>query len=429
MASERIQRQINHLLDESEEAIAKDDWAVVRERAQKALVLDPEHRDALDFLAAAERVLGGTTQAPSAPTTRPGPSATQPSPTRTERDAADKLSEGMRLLGDADDEGAVAAFTDSIALNPNQTNVYRHRALAYRNLGREHEAEADSEKAASSARAREGELGESVTRQARQRETIEPTREHSASRSTASRVLAAIGIVLTVSGGALGLYAYSRYTSIIGQFHTFTPPFTAYETITLVTAGIGMVLTISGLTTLILALIKVRETAEEGEPVRSHRTTMTRYGSTVAGRQDGSWPLSLVRQQPLAAAALVFGGAVFLNVVAAVMRRFIYFGFMDVLVWLSYILGLLAVGLVIYALILLRRNQAHRPTPPSRRGLATPTSPTSESSGSQPAHTQLPDGSAPPDSDPRSTRASTYILVLVFSLMAAGLLYVMATSF
>jgi len=55
MPSERVQRQIDRLLDEAEEAISSQDWAAVAERAQAALRLDPENADALSYLAAAER--------------------------------------------------------------------------------------------------------------------------------------------------------------------------------------------------------------------------------------------------------------------------------------------------------------------------------------------------------------------------------------
>ena len=55
MASERIQRRIEILLDEADEAVAISDWAVVRDRAQNVLRLDPENKDALSYLAAAER--------------------------------------------------------------------------------------------------------------------------------------------------------------------------------------------------------------------------------------------------------------------------------------------------------------------------------------------------------------------------------------
>ncbi len=55
MASERIQRRIDILLDEADEAVAKSDWDVVRDRAQNVLRLDPGNQDALSYLAAAER--------------------------------------------------------------------------------------------------------------------------------------------------------------------------------------------------------------------------------------------------------------------------------------------------------------------------------------------------------------------------------------
>ena len=60
MASERVQRQIDRLLDEAEEASARQDWDVVRARAQHVLTFDPDNADALAFLSAAERALGAT---------------------------------------------------------------------------------------------------------------------------------------------------------------------------------------------------------------------------------------------------------------------------------------------------------------------------------------------------------------------------------
>ena len=55
MASERIQRQIDRLLDEAGAAVNQGDWAVVHERSGTVLVLDPENGDALTYLAAAQR--------------------------------------------------------------------------------------------------------------------------------------------------------------------------------------------------------------------------------------------------------------------------------------------------------------------------------------------------------------------------------------
>ena len=45
MASERIQKRIDILLDEADEAVAESDWAVVRDRAQNVLRFDPENKD------------------------------------------------------------------------------------------------------------------------------------------------------------------------------------------------------------------------------------------------------------------------------------------------------------------------------------------------------------------------------------------------
>ena len=55
MPSERIQRQIDRLLDEADEAVVKQDWTTVGDRARSVLRLDPENQDALSYLAAAER--------------------------------------------------------------------------------------------------------------------------------------------------------------------------------------------------------------------------------------------------------------------------------------------------------------------------------------------------------------------------------------
>ena len=54
MASDRIQRRIDILLDEADEAVAKSDWAVVLDRALNVLRLDPENQDARSYLTAAE---------------------------------------------------------------------------------------------------------------------------------------------------------------------------------------------------------------------------------------------------------------------------------------------------------------------------------------------------------------------------------------
>ena len=82
MASERVQRQIDRLLDEAETAMASLDWETVARRAQAALALDEDNADAQTYLAAAHRGLGGDRAQPpavppdvQAPPARPPPSS------------------------------------------------------------------------------------------------------------------------------------------------------------------------------------------------------------------------------------------------------------------------------------------------------------------------------------------------------------------
>ena len=60
MASERIQRQIDRLLNEADEAVLRSDWALARDRAQNVLAFDPENSDARAYLTAADRALGAS---------------------------------------------------------------------------------------------------------------------------------------------------------------------------------------------------------------------------------------------------------------------------------------------------------------------------------------------------------------------------------
>ena len=72
MASERIQRQIDRLLDQVEEAISQRKWPVARDNAQDVLALDPENSDARAYLAAAKRALSSS-DGPVASEGAPGP--------------------------------------------------------------------------------------------------------------------------------------------------------------------------------------------------------------------------------------------------------------------------------------------------------------------------------------------------------------------
>jgi predicted ATPase/class 3 adenylate cyclase len=76
MPSERVQRQIDRLLDEAEAAIARLDWEAVRNRSSAVLALDPGNADARTFLDAAVRA--GDEQAAAAATVT-APAADAPS--------------------------------------------------------------------------------------------------------------------------------------------------------------------------------------------------------------------------------------------------------------------------------------------------------------------------------------------------------------
>jgi predicted ATPase len=83
MASERLQRQIDRLLDEAERALSQRDWTIVQERAQDVVAIDPHNQEGQAFLSAAKRALSGSgPQTTNQPTTSPpATSATSEQPT------------------------------------------------------------------------------------------------------------------------------------------------------------------------------------------------------------------------------------------------------------------------------------------------------------------------------------------------------------
>src|SRR5579884_1226581 len=87
MPGERVQRQIDRLLDEAEAAIAAGDWPLVQARGAQVLALDPGNADALAYRAAAERALAGATPAGAAEPESPAPLA-EPTPAEQVREPA-----------------------------------------------------------------------------------------------------------------------------------------------------------------------------------------------------------------------------------------------------------------------------------------------------------------------------------------------------
>ena len=78
LAGDRTRRQLERLLDEAEEAFGRGEWELLRERAERALLLDPENSDARNFQSAAERALSGDLQSRSQ---QAAPPASEPQPT------------------------------------------------------------------------------------------------------------------------------------------------------------------------------------------------------------------------------------------------------------------------------------------------------------------------------------------------------------
>ena len=79
MSSERLQRQIERLLNAAEQAVADRDWPQLRDHCRHVLTLDPDNADAQAFLAVAERGLAAPASAPAA-APRPVVSAANPFP-------------------------------------------------------------------------------------------------------------------------------------------------------------------------------------------------------------------------------------------------------------------------------------------------------------------------------------------------------------
>jgi hypothetical protein len=50
MPSDRLQRQIDRLLDDAEEAVNADEWQLVASKSRAVLAIDEANEDALGFL-------------------------------------------------------------------------------------------------------------------------------------------------------------------------------------------------------------------------------------------------------------------------------------------------------------------------------------------------------------------------------------------
>ena len=81
MASDRLQRQVERLLDEADQAIIEEDWSTVASRARAILRIDPENSDAISYLAVAERDQSTSTELPIFESSQPNTSTSPPTTT------------------------------------------------------------------------------------------------------------------------------------------------------------------------------------------------------------------------------------------------------------------------------------------------------------------------------------------------------------
>ncbi len=100
MASERVQRRIDRLLDQIEEAVDQLEWATVHDRAQAVLALDRENQDALTFLEAAEFALKSASGSPSTDPSETEPTLTSEPSTDQPASFANGRYQVKRFLGE-----------------------------------------------------------------------------------------------------------------------------------------------------------------------------------------------------------------------------------------------------------------------------------------------------------------------------------------
>ena len=64
---------------------------------------------------------------------------------------------------------------------------------------------------------------------------------------------------MCVIGGVLGVWVITRFTSFAGQLHSWSPPFSEYEVVTLVGLGAAAIFVIVGLILLMLGFTRKSE--------------------------------------------------------------------------------------------------------------------------------------------------------------------------
>ena len=100
MASERLHRRLEMLLDEAEEAITQLNWVVVRDRAQAVIAIDPGNSEGQAFLAIAERALASAQSVPTDHPTIPPATASLDALTTQPTSFANGRYQVKRFLGE-----------------------------------------------------------------------------------------------------------------------------------------------------------------------------------------------------------------------------------------------------------------------------------------------------------------------------------------
>ena len=100
MASERLHRRLEMLLDEAEEAITQPNWVVVRDRAQAVIAIDPGNSEGQAFLAIAERALASAQSVPTDHPTIPPATASLDALTTQPTSFANGRYQVKRFLGE-----------------------------------------------------------------------------------------------------------------------------------------------------------------------------------------------------------------------------------------------------------------------------------------------------------------------------------------
>jgi hypothetical protein len=98
--TERMQRQVDRLLDEADEAARGQDWDTVRARANVVLGLDPTNGDALTYLSAADRIAATLTAGSTSATYAGDPAGPAPALLKQTTSFCDGRYQVKRFLGE-----------------------------------------------------------------------------------------------------------------------------------------------------------------------------------------------------------------------------------------------------------------------------------------------------------------------------------------